>query len=98
MDVKTTFLNGDLDEKIYMNQPERFIASRQENKVCKLIRSLYGLKQALKQWHIKFDDIILSCGFVINQTGKCVCHKVDENNIVILHLYVDDILIFSSDM
>ena len=44
MNVKTTFLNGDLDEEIYIDQPEGFIASEQENKVCKLIRSLYGLK------------------------------------------------------
>ena len=48
MNVKTIFLNRDLDEKIYMVQPEEFIASRQENKVCKLIRSLRGLKQAPK--------------------------------------------------
>ena len=49
MDVKTTFLNGDLDEGIYMEQPEGFSASGQEKKVCKLVKSLYILKQALKQ-------------------------------------------------
>ena len=49
MDVKTTFLNENLDEKIYINQPKGFIAFGQENKVCKLIRSLYDLKQAPKQ-------------------------------------------------
>ena len=49
MDVKTTFLNGDSDEKIYMEQPDGFIASGQEKKVCKLVKSLYGLKQAPKQ-------------------------------------------------
>ena len=49
MDVKTTFLNGDLEEKIYMEQPEGFIVPRQEKKVCKLVKSLYGLKQAPKQ-------------------------------------------------
>jgi hypothetical protein len=46
MDVKTTFLNGELDEEIYMDQPEGFIADGQETKVCRLIKSLYGLKQA----------------------------------------------------
>ena len=47
MDVKTAFLNDDLEEEIYMDQPEGFIAKKQE-KVCKLVKSLYGLKQALK--------------------------------------------------
>ncbi|CAM8959206.1 unnamed protein product [Rhodiola kirilowii] len=51
MDVKTTFLNGALDEEIYMKQPEGFIMPGNENKVCKWIKSLYGLKQAPKQWH-----------------------------------------------
>ena len=48
MDVKTTFLNGELEEEIYMEQPESFSASGQEKKVCKLVKSLYGLKQAPK--------------------------------------------------
>ena len=51
MYVKTAFLNGDLDEEIYMEQPEGFVAPGQEKKVCKLVKSLYCLKQAPKQWH-----------------------------------------------
>ena len=51
MDVKIAFLNGDLDEETYMEQPKDFISSRQEKKVCKSVKSLYGLKQAPKQWH-----------------------------------------------
>ena len=72
MDVKTTFLNGDSDEKIYMEQPDGFIASGQEKKVCKLVKSLYGLKQALKQWHEKFDHTMITSGFKINECDKCV--------------------------
>ena len=49
MDVKTIFLNGELEEEIYMEQPEGFVAPGLEKKVCKLIKSLYGLKQAPKQ-------------------------------------------------
>ncbi|RVW12910.1 Retrovirus-related Pol polyprotein from transposon TNT 1-94 [Vitis vinifera] len=67
MDVKTAFLNGDLDEEIYMEQPEGFSAPGQEKKVCKLVKSLYGLKQAPKQWHEKFDNVMLSHGFKINE-------------------------------
>ena len=48
MDVKTTFLNGDLDEEVYMEQPEGFVLPRNEKIVCKLVKSLYGLKQAPK--------------------------------------------------
>ena len=58
MDVKTAFLNGNLEEEIYMKQPEGFIAKNQEQMVCKLNRSIYGLKQASRSWNIRFDQAI----------------------------------------
>nr|GEZ76707.1 DNA-directed RNA polymerase subunit beta' [Tanacetum cinerariifolium]GEZ76715.1 DNA-directed RNA polymerase subunit beta' [Tanacetum cinerariifolium] len=67
MDVKTAFLNGYLEEEIYMNEHESFIALGQEGKVCRLVKSLYGLKQAPKQWHQKFDHTMLESGFKINK-------------------------------
>ena len=63
MDVKTAFLNGDLDEEIYMEQPEGFVLPGNEKKVCKLVKSLYDLKQAPKQWYEKSDFVIMSNGF-----------------------------------
>ncbi|GKC15595.1 zinc finger, CCHC-type containing protein [Tanacetum coccineum] len=72
MDVKTAFFNGELEEDVYMNQPQGFIMRGNENKVCKLIKSLYGLKQAPKQWHQKFDEVVLSNGYLLNQADKCV--------------------------
>ncbi|GKE61109.1 zinc finger, CCHC-type containing protein [Tanacetum coccineum] len=72
MNVKATFLNGELDKEVYMNQPQGFIMTRNENKVCKLIKSLYGLEQAPKQWHQKFDEVVLSNGYLLNQADKCV--------------------------
>ena len=97
MDVKTAFLNGDLEEEIYMEQPEGFSAPGQERKVCKLVRSLYGLKQAPKQWHEKFDYAMLSSGFRINECDKCVYVKDTNEGYVILCLYVDDMLIVGSN-
>ena len=62
LDVKTAFLHGDLEEDIYMIQPEGFIVQGQENLVCKLRKSLYGLKQALKQWYKKLTVLCIELG------------------------------------
>ncbi|GKA05768.1 zinc finger, CCHC-type containing protein [Tanacetum coccineum] len=98
MDVKTTFLNGELDEEVYMKQPQGFIMSGNENKMCKLIKSIYGLKQAPKQWHQKFNEVVLSNGYLLNQTDKYVYRKFDESGKgFIICLYVDDMLIFGTD-
>ena len=75
MDVKTAFLNIDLDEEVYMEQPEGFVLPRNEKKVCKLVNFLYGLKQAPKQWHEKFDSLILSNCFVPNGANKYMYSK-----------------------
>lgn len=56
--MKITFINRELDEKIYLDQPKGFVIPRQEGKVCTLFKSLYEMKQALKQWHGKFDNIL----------------------------------------
>ena len=63
MDVKTAFLHGDLDKELYMKQPEGYAIPGKEHLVCKLKRSLYGLKQARRQWYKKFDAFMLKHGF-----------------------------------
>jgi hypothetical protein len=98
MDVKTAFLNGDLKEEVYMEQLEGFIFPGNEEKVCKLVKSLYGLKQALKQWHEKFDKAILLNGFHHNSVDKCMYSKFTKDFGVIICLYVDDMLIFSTNI
>ena len=62
MDVKTAFLNGDLDEEVYMNQPKGFLAPGKEDMVSKLKKSIYGLKQASRQWYIKFNGTVTTYG------------------------------------
>ena len=72
MDVKTTFLNGYLDKTIYMSQPEGVEIKGQEQKVWKLLRSIYGLKQASRSWNLRFDDTIKTFGFEQNVDEPCV--------------------------
>ena len=98
MDVKTAFLNRELEEKIYMDQLDEFIANGQKSKVCKLLKSLYGLKQAPKQWHEKFDNTLTSAGFVVDEADRCVYYRYGGSESIILCLYVDDILIFGSNL
>ena len=64
MDVKTAFLNGNIEEELYMVQPEGFIDPKDAGKVCKLQRSIYGLKQASRSWNLRFDEVIKAFGFV----------------------------------
>jgi hypothetical protein len=98
MDVKTAFLNGELDEEIYMEQLAGFVANDQEGMLCKLLKSLYGLKQAPKQWHEKFDRTLTSVGFAMNEADKCVYYRYGGGKGVILCLYVDDILILGTSL
>src|ERR1051325_9452532 len=98
MDVKTTFLNGYLDESIYMSQPEGFIEQNREQKVCKLKKSIYGLKQASRSWNIRFDTAIKSYGFLQNVDEPCVYKRIVNSTVAFLVLYVDDILLIGNDV
>eukprot|EP00253_Pinus_taeda_P025452 PITA_25452 len=93
MDVKTTFLNGDLKENVFMSQPEGFVVKRHEHKVCKLVNSFYGLKQASRAWYEELNEHLLKLNFkhydldyatlFVNKVGKTVVYLV---------VYVDDLL------
>ncbi|RVW67125.1 Retrovirus-related Pol polyprotein from transposon TNT 1-94 [Vitis vinifera] len=98
LDVKTAFLHGDLEEDLYMIQPEGFIVQGQENLVCKLRKSLYGLKQAPRQWYKKFDNFMHRIGFKRCEADHCCYVKSFDNSYIILLLYVDDMLIAGSDI
>nr|GEW59922.1 retrotransposon protein, putative, Ty1-copia subclass [Tanacetum cinerariifolium] len=98
MDVKTAFLNGYLNEEVYMEQPEGFFNPKYPNRVCKLKRSIYGLKQASRQWNKRSDDEIKKFGFTQNRDEPYVYLKASESNITFLILYVDDILIMGNNI
>ncbi|KAL0537654.1 hypothetical protein IC582_026637 [Cucumis melo] len=98
MDVKTAFLNGNLEESIYKVQPEGFIQKGQEQKVYKLQKSIYGLKQTSRFWNIRFDTAIKSYGFEQNVDESCVYKRIINSTITFLILYVDDILLIGNDV
>ena len=80
-----------------MKQPEGFPSSNGEQLVCKLKKSLYGLKQASHQWYLKFHNIIYSFGFVENVMDQYIYLKVSRSKVYFLVLYVDDILLATND-
>ena len=102
MDVKSAFLNGDLEEEIYMQQPPGFISKGQEHLVCKLNKSLYGLKQAGRAWYAKIDATLVEQGFKRSEADHCIYFKqmiVDDKPVIFyISVYVDDFLLFSNSV
>ena len=98
LDVKTAFLHGELEEDIYMEQPEGFVIPEKEKLVCKLKKSLYGLKQSPRQWYKRFDTFMLSQGFKRSNYDSCVYLKTVKGSTICLLLYVDDMLIAAQSM
>ena len=94
LDVKTAFLHGNLDETIYMTQPEGFVKKGLESKACLLKKSLYGLKQSPRQWYKRFDDFMTSRGYTRSKFDSCVYFsKLSDMSHIYLLIYVDDMLI-----
>jgi hypothetical protein len=98
MYVKMVFLNGDLEGNINMAQPKGFVVEGKERMGCCLKKSIYGLKQASRQWYLKFDSLIRKFGFKENIEDNCVYAKFKNEKYIFLILYVDDILLASSDV
>ncbi|KAK1594668.1 hypothetical protein QYE76_008240 [Lolium multiflorum] len=98
MDVKTAFLNGDIEEELYMVQPKGFVDPENADKVCKLQRSIYGLKQASQSWNLRFDRVIKDFGFIRTHGEACIYKKVSGSSVAFLILYVDDILLIGNDI
>jgi hypothetical protein len=94
LDVKSTFLNGELKEELYLIQPEGFVEKGQEHLVCKLKKALYGLKQAPRPWYEKINSFFIQQGFMRSKSDPNLYTKFDEQGyIVLISLYVDDLII-----
>ncbi|KAL0402063.1 UNVERIFIED_CONTAM: Retrovirus-related Pol polyprotein from transposon RE2 [Sesamum latifolium] len=98
MDVKMAFLNGYVEEEIFMDQPEDFTAIGEEQKVYRLQRSIYGLKQASRSWNKYFDEVIRGYDFIKNDYDPCIYKKISGSSVAYLVLYVDDILLIGNDV
>ncbi|KAJ9552302.1 hypothetical protein OSB04_016347 [Centaurea solstitialis] len=98
MDVKTAFLNGKLTKEVYMQQPEGFVDPKNPNKVCKLLKSIYGLKQTSRSWNLHFDVRIKEFGFTKSEFEPCVYTKLSGSVVTFLVLYVDDNLLIGNDI
>ena len=96
MDVKSDFLNGSLEEEIFVEQPEGFSIAGKENQVYQLKKALYGLKQAPRSWYSRIDTYLQNLGFTKSLSESTLYIKRDEEHILVVSLYVDDLLITGS--
>ena len=96
MDVVSAFLNGDLLEEVYMTQPKGFIKGK--NLVCKLHKSLYGLKQASRAWYQKIDSFLLNKGLKRVESDHSIYTQIHSNEVLIITIYVDDLLLVGSNL
>ena len=97
--MKTIFLHGDLEEEIYIDQPDGLEVKGKEHMVYRLKKSLYGLKQAPRQWYYKFDFFMVNHGYIKIDADHYVYFRVlPDRKFIILLLYVDDVLIVGQDI
>jgi hypothetical protein len=97
MDIKSLFLNGDLQEEVYIEQPTGFIIAGMEHKVLKLKKALYGLHQVPQAWDTKLDDMLLSLGFQRTPSEHTIYVRWNGNVQLVVGVYVDDLIITGLD-
>ncbi|MCO5578474.1 hypothetical protein L7F22_032316 [Adiantum nelumboides] len=93
MDVKNAFLHGDLQEEVYMEQPQGYEDVKHPGYVCKLKKALYGLKQVPRAWHARTVAYLVAIGFHMADADHSLYVRKNENGIVIVYIYVDDLII-----
>ena len=97
MDVKRAFLNGLIEEYVYIKQPQGFETNDRKTHVCRLKKELYGLKKAPRAWYGKIDGFLMSLGFRKSKENSNLYYKVEDDGIMILLLYVDDLFLTGED-
>lgn len=98
LDVKTAFLHGDLKEEVYVSQPEGFVTNGKENKVYKLKKALYGLRQAPRAWNEKLNKVLGGLNFVKCSKEPALYRKQVHDDLLLVAVYVDDLLITGQSM
>lgn len=98
LDVKTLFLHGELKEEVYVTQPDSFFIKGSENKVYKLKKALYGLKRAPRAWNEKLNTILKELNFFKCSKEPSLYQKKEEEHLLIVAVYVDDLLVTGSNM
>jgi hypothetical protein len=96
LDVKSAFLNGELEEEVYVTQPPGFEREGEEEKVLRLSKALYGLRQAPRAWNIKLDETLLSLGFRHSPAEHAVYTRCNGDERLLLGVYVDDLIVTGS--
>ena len=97
MDVKTTFLNGEIEEEVYIEQPKGFETFNFESHVCHLKQALYGLKQAPCAWYTKIDNYYSGLGFTKSEVDANLYHIMVKGKQLIIIIYVDDLILTRDD-
>src|SRR5581483_8805562 len=98
LDVKNAFLHGDLQEEVYLEQPPGFIAQGEYSKVCKLKKSLYGLKQSPRAWFGRFSSVVKEFGMTRSEADHSMFYRLSGSLCTYLIVYVDDIVITGNDI
>jgi hypothetical protein len=92
MDVKSTFLNGDIEEEVYMEQPEGFSLTDNPNYVCRLKKDLYGLKHEPRAWYYSLDKFLQDKGFKKGTVDSNIYIKTEGDDLLVVLIYVDDLI------
>ena len=93
LDVKSAFLNGELNEMIHVKQPEGFLVKGKEGYVLRLKKAMYGLKEALRAWYFKLHSCLISLGFIKSNYEESLYLKQSDANTLIFGVYVDDLIV-----